>query len=206
MQGNQTYAPIDFSDSNDEDELAFAMVDQPSVPTATDRDTGTSFVTPTYYSASSNENHASQYDRINGISHQPTSVMPSTPAALISSTLNGLTDEEKQTLVIATAIPGSIRPPRHSPEPSTNPSVILVKRLAILLIGLFFFLVSGLDALVFLQYSSYNKFWALAGIFWVFSALALLAGSFYGCYMNQWRYLAPGIVCSHAASFLIKMS
>jgi hypothetical protein len=215
MQGNQAYAPIDFSDSNDEDEdeLAFAMVDQPTVPsttTTTDRDTGTSFVTPTYYSSSSHhENHAPQYDMNNGgISHQSTNGMhmPSTPAALISSTLNGITDVEKQTLVIATAIPGSIRPPRHSPEASTNPAVILVKRLSILLIGLFFCMISFFDALIFMAYSSYSTLWTISAICWFFSALALLTGSIYGCYVNQWRYLAPGIVCSHAASFLLKMS
>jgi len=212
MQGNQAYAPIDFSDSNDEDELAFTMVNQPTVPsttTATDRDTGTSFVTPTYYSSSSHENHAPQYDMNNGIqSHEPTNgmYMPTAPAALISSTLNGLTDVEKQTLVIATAIPGSIRPPRHSPEPSTNPAVILVKRLSILLIGLFFCMESLMDAFIFMQYSSYSTLWSIAAICWFFSALALLAGSIYGCYANQWRYLAPGIVCSHAASFLLKIA
>lgn len=106
--------------------------------------------------------------------------------------------------IIAVAVPETIRPPKL--RKATDPAVKNIKKLIIFLCGMFMAFLFYLDASVFLYSSHYmHRFtFTVAAIFWSFAALALVVGSILGARRGEWRMLAPGIVLSHAASFLIR--
>lgn len=106
--------------------------------------------------------------------------------------------------IIAVAVPETIRPPKL--RKATDPAVKNIKKLIIFLCGMFMAFLFYLDATVFLYSSHYmHRFtFTVAAIFWSFAALALVVGSILGARRGEWRMLAPGIVLSHAASFLIR--
>ena len=106
--------------------------------------------------------------------------------------------------IIAVAVPETIRPPKL--RKATDPAVKNIKKLIIFLCGMFMAFLFYLDASVFLYGSHYmHRFtYTVAAILWSFAALALVVGSILGARRGEWRMLAPGIVLSHAASFLIR--
>ncbi len=209
---SQVYAPLNTIGDDDDDEIAFAPVTGTGTTgTGTTTTTATSGMTtitpPTYSYASSPMPYPNTNNpNVNQHSQQgQASSSSSTTIGTILGVVNSITDEEKQTLVMATVIPNTIRPPQVSSTSANDPSNKIVRQIAILFSGLIICMISAFDAFVFLEFDWGSKFLYIAGFCWALSTIALLIGTFYGAYVGQWRMLAPGIVLSHVASFLLRM-
>mmetsp|Transcript_10909 Transcript_10909/g.15889 ORF Transcript_10909/g.15889 Transcript_10909/m.15889 type:complete len:156 (+) Transcript_10909:132-599(+) len=105
---------------------------------------------------------------------------------------------------VAVAVPNSIRPPKVVPADS-NPASTRVKKLSILMVGLFVSYMNFVQAIVFIYLGFGNKIMVTAGTVWFLSAVSLLLGGIYGAFKGQWRMLVPGILLSHLSSFVVRM-
>lgn len=106
-------------------------------------------------------------------------------------------------ILVATAVPHSIRPPQIYLDHEMPPS--FAKKASILVCGLLFALLSFIDSIVYIEFSLGSKIKIFAGFLWLISFVALILGSIIGFIRGQWRMLAPGIIASHLASFMIRL-
>jgi hypothetical protein len=111
--------------------------------------------------------------------------------------------EDDLPILVATAVPHSIRPPRIYLDYDRPPS--FSKKASILACGLLFAFLSYIDSVVYIEFSFGNKIKLFAGLLWLVSCVTLLIGSVIGFMRGQWRMLAPGIIASHIATFLIQL-
>lgn len=106
-------------------------------------------------------------------------------------------------VITAVPIPNTIRPPRV--VKSDHPGVTMVKRLLILLSGLFIAYLSFIDSIILWGINSWHKWeFTIAACFCFLATFFLVVGSIVGAYKGQWRFIAPGIVLFYAASFVVK--
>lgn len=106
-------------------------------------------------------------------------------------------------VITAVPVPNTIRPPRV--VKSDHPAVTCVKRALILCSGLLLASLSFVDSQYIWQMNYWHKWeFTMAACFWFLATFFLLAGSCVGAYKGQWRFIAPGIVLCHVASFVLK--
>jgi hypothetical protein len=193
MQPNSSnYTPMNFTGNNDEESVSF-------IPTGV-----------LASSASSNSNNHHLMYSIDDTVDTTAFTSNENFSGNNSHTQNQQNQQNQQgqqgheVIAVAVAVPNTIRPPQL--QTNIHPAVAFAKKLAILLCGLFLSFVSWIDASVFIQLKNWHKVsFTLAAVFWTISTICLLVGSFVGFYKGKWRYLAPGIVMSHIASFIISM-
>mmetsp|Transcript_4877 Transcript_4877/g.7402 ORF Transcript_4877/g.7402 Transcript_4877/m.7402 type:complete len:195 (+) Transcript_4877:136-720(+) len=190
MQHNSSnnYTPMNLGINNDEESVSF-------IPTG---------VLASSASSNSNNNHL-MYS-IDGTDDTTTAFTSnenlSTTRSINFQTQNQQGQLGNEVIAVAVAVPNTIRPPQL--QTNVHPSVAFAKKLAILLCGLFLTILSFFDAWLFFELKYWHKVsFTLAAVFWGISTICLLVGSFVGAYQGKWRYLAPGIVMSHIASFII---
>lgn len=106
-------------------------------------------------------------------------------------------------VITAVPVPNTIRPPRV--VKSDHPGVTMVKRLLILLSGLFIAYLSFIDSIILWGINSWHKWeFTIAACFCFLATFFLVMGSIVGAYKGQWRFIAPGIVLFYAASFVVR--
>ena len=153
---------------------------------------------------SQNNQHHLMYS-IDGTDGTTISHPMSTSAAMASQSTNQKQSNGEYQIDVITAVPvpNTIRPPRV--VKSDHPGVTMVKRLLILISGLFIALISFLDSKVFWKMNYWHKWeFKLAACFCFLATFFLIAGSCVGAYKGQWRFIAPGIVLFYVASFVVK--
>lgn len=124
-------------------------------------------------------------------------------SASTSKSTNVDHQQDDHPILVATAVPHSIRPPQiyldHDKPPSFS------KKASILVCGLLFAFMSFIDSVVYIEFSLGSKIKLFAGLLWLLSCITLLLGSIVGFMRGQWRMLAPGIIASHLAAFMIRL-
>lgn len=111
--------------------------------------------------------------------------------------------DDVEPILVATAVPHSIRPPQKNLKDEANPSFL--KRCSILLLGLYLAVLTFFDSFYFIEFNFGSNIMILAGLMWLSSCVLLLLGSVVGFINGRWRMLVPGIIVSHVASFLIRL-
>ena len=191
MQHNSSnYTPVNFTGNNDEESVSF-------IPTG---------VLASSASSNSNNHHLMySIDDTDDTTAFTSNENVSTSIKYQTQNQQGQQGQQgHEVIAVAVAVPNTIRPPQL--QTNIHPAVTFAKKLAILLCGLFLTCASLFDAWIFFELKSWHKVsFTLAAVFWTISTICLLVGSFVGFYKGKWRYLAPGIVMSHIASFIIRL-
>ena len=146
------------------------------------------------------ENHGQDLE------HQP---QEQTAYVLPSTTISARNDNG-QPILVAVAVPNSIRPPKATHE-EEDPTVItvssIIRRICILVIGLLLTCFTFFESLILMIYRYFDDNWfvSLLGLVWFGATLGVLVGSFIGAYRGQWRLLVPGLVLQHFVGVLTRL-
>lgn len=106
-------------------------------------------------------------------------------------------------IVTAVPIPNTIRPPKLAKQ--IHPSVQNVKKMSIFLVGTLMAYICYYDAQFFVAGDYHKTVITAAIVFWSLAALALVVGTVLGVMRGEWRMLAPGIILSYGASYIMRL-
>jgi hypothetical protein len=143
--------------------------------------------------------------------------------------------EQTEPILMAVAIPDSIRPPKVSyiDNPTTNTNTttttnhtnpnnanisnnsntiqslpkLFLRRILILIIGLILTYLTFLESLLLIifGYANYAPIELILGLLWFGATLGVLLGSLIGAFKGQWRFLVPGLVLQYVVNILTKV-
>ncbi len=138
----------------------------------------------------------------------------------IEQTVTTNNNEYGQPILMAIAIPDSIRPPKVSYIDNNNninnsqqtqsiqsfPKSFL-RRLLILVVGIMITYLTFFESLllILLGYANSSPMELILGLIWFGATLGVLIGSLIGAYKGQWRFLVPGLVLQYVVNILTKV-
>lgn len=133
-----------------------------------------------------------------------------TTAYVIPETTPTAHTEGGQPILVAVAVPNSIRPPKvtnSQEDPTAITPKSILRRVSILVVGLVLTYLTFFESLMLMLmgYLSSNWFELILGFFWFGATLCVLLGSFVGAYRGQWRLIVPGLVLQHFVGVLTRL-
>jgi len=151
------------------------------------------------------------------VSSAPPPVVPSslqqetTVYATSNNATVGITHDGKP-ILMAVAIPNSIRPPKVSynddhDEPAQITTKSILRRIGILLIGFVLTYMTFFESVLIILFGlvNYSYLELVLGLLWFLGTLGVLIGAFVGAYRGKWRYLVPGLVVQHFVGTLVRL-
>ena len=180
---SQSYAPVE----GDEETMAFV----PEGQTYTAYNPVVNNTQNSNFAAAAQPMNSTTNMALQGV-HRNSSVAPTTSA--------GASGIE---IVTAVPIPNTIRPPKLAKQ--IHPSVQNVKKMSIFLVGTLMAYICYYDAQFFVAGDYHKTVITAAIVFWSLAALALVVGTVLGVMRGEWRMLAPGIILSYGASYIMRL-